>query len=117
MKRIGNISKKKAKFESQVNELKMTKKQQIQSAGRITRRKEEIPYAIEGLNGAFFELVQRERDREKHLKQMNDELLQLVEDYKHADNQGEVQRLERQCQKLQQDMQATHKEKSNMETR
>lgn len=89
----------------------------VSVAGKITKRKEEIPDSIEGLNGEYFELVQNEKNRENKLKKLNEELQKLEDDYKNADNQGEVQRLEKECQRVQVEMQATNKDKSEMEGR
>ena len=89
----------------------------ITAAGKITKRKEQIPDAIEGLNGEYFELVQIEKGKEKTIKKLEEELEALLEDYRNADNQGEVQRLEKECKQVQMDMQATNKEKSDMESR
>ena len=51
------------------------------------------------------------------MKKMQEDLEALLEDYRNADNQGEVQRLEKECKQVQMDMQATNKEKSDMESR
>ena len=72
---------------------------------------------IEGLNGEYFELVENEKNRELKLKKLDEELKKLEADYKNADNQGEVQRLEKECQRVQVEMQATNKDKSEMEGR
>ena len=100
-----------------MNDLKVKKKQLVSVAGKITKRKEEIPDAIEGHNGEYFELVQNEKNRENKLKKLDEELEKLEDDYKNADNQGEVQRLEKECQRVQVEMQATNKDKSEMEGR
>ena len=117
IKKLNDISKKKYKFESQVTDLKVKKKQMISVAGKITKRKEEIPDAIEGLNAEYFELVQNEKNKKSKLKKLEEELQKLEDDYKNADNQGEVQRLEKECQRVQVEMQATNKDKSEMEGR
>ena len=69
------------------------------------------------MNGEYFELVQIEKGKEKTIKKLEEELEALLEDYRNADNQGEVQRLEKECKQVQMDMQATNKEKSDMESR
>ena len=117
LKKVGDIAKKRSKFDTQVNDLKGEKKLLITAAGKITKRKEQIPDAIEGLNGEYFELVQIEKGKEKTIKKLEEELEALLEDYRNADNQGEVQRLEKECKQVQMDMQATNKEKSDMESR
>ena len=100
-----------------MNDLKVKKRQLVSVAGKITKRKEEIPDVIEGLNGEYFELVQNEKNRKNKLKKLDEELQKLTDDYKNADNQGEVQRLEKECQRVQVEMQATNKDKSEMEGR
>ena len=100
-----------------MNDLKVKKKQMVSVAGKITKRKEEIPDAIEGLNAEYFELMQNEKNKKSKLKKLEEELQKLEDDYKNADNQGEVQRLEKECQSVQVEMQATNKDKSEMEGR
>merc|ERR1711874_504743 len=58
VKKVNEIAKKRNKFDSQAYDLKGQKKLLISAAGKITKRKEQIPDAIEGLNGEYFELVQ-----------------------------------------------------------
>lgn len=70
------------------------------------------------MNDEYFEdIVEMEKLREITFKKLQHELGTLLEEYGNADNQEELNRLEKEYKKVQSNMQTTNKEKSDMEFR
>ena len=113
-----DFGKKRYGIEYGVNTLKSDKKLLLSAASKITKRKEQIPDIIKGLNDEYLEdIVDVEKLREITFKKLQQELETLLEEYGNVDNQEALQRLDKEYKQTQGIMQTINKEKCEAESR
>ena len=83
------------------------------------KRKEQIPHSIKSLNDEYIEdMVETEKLRKITLKKLENELEEMLKEYRKANFENEEeQRLEKESKKFQMDMQRINNEKSDAEAR
>ena len=95
------------------------KKLLLSAASKIMKRKEQIPHSIKSLNDEYIEdMVETEKLRKITLKKLENELEEMLKEYRKANFENEEeQRLEKESKKFQMDMQRINNEKSDAEAR
>ena len=114
-KKLHEMKNMKQQIENKYLSLKQRKTELVRDAGKIAKRKEEIPDDIENLNGDFMTMLEKEKETEKKLKEMQKQYRDMMNEYQNTQDVGETKRYEKEIQKIQAELSEFNIERENLE--